>query len=408
MPSQDDSAPASILHQPKAVWAIAFACTVSFMGIGLVDPILPAISRDLNATASQTMLLFTSYLFITGIAMFFTGWLSSRIGTKKTLLAGLLLIVVFSALAGASASVNQIIDFRAGWGLGNALFISTALAAIVGAASGGSKQAIVLYEAALGVGLAVGPLVGGVLGSLSWRAPFFGTATLMLLGLLAILLVYPRETAPAPSAKQDFWAGLKSLRYAALRRLALIAFFYNFSFFILLAYSPYPLEEAAAARGLNFGAHELGYVFFGWGFALALASVLVAPKLTQRFSLKSILLCMFTLLLLAMAICALFFDALSTLIIAVILAGGFQGVLNTVLTESVMEATDLPRSVASSSYSGVRFIGGAIAPLVAGPLAAATFAGAPYWLAVAALLLSLILTLISNLGHPRVVMSGKA
>ena len=44
----------------------------------------------------------------------------------------------------------------------------------------------------------------------------------------------------------------------------------------------------------------------------------------------------------------------------------FLVVMNTVLTESVMEATDLPRSVASSSYSAVRFLGGAAAP----PLAA--------------------------------------
>lgn len=78
----------SILRQPTAVWAIAFACAVSFMGIGLVDPILPAISHELGASPSQTMLLFTSYLFVTGIAMFFTSWVSSRIGVRWTLVAG--------------------------------------------------------------------------------------------------------------------------------------------------------------------------------------------------------------------------------------------------------------------------------------------------------------------------------
>ncbi|WP_421013784.1 MFS transporter, partial [Glutamicibacter creatinolyticus] len=114
----------SLWRQPGSVWAIAFACMVSFMGIGLVDPILPAISRELEASASQTMLLFTSYLFITGIAMFFTSWVSARIGVKRTLLTGLVLIVAFAALAGASGSVNQILGYRAGWGLGNALFIS--------------------------------------------------------------------------------------------------------------------------------------------------------------------------------------------------------------------------------------------------------------------------------------------
>ena len=175
--------PENIFKQPVAVWAIAFACAVSFMGIGLVDPILPAISRELDASPTQTMLLFTSYLLITALAMFFSSFISSRIGVKKTLLAGLALIVVFAFLSGAAGSVDAIIGFRAGWGLGNALFISTALAAIVGAASGGPSQAVILYEAAMGIGMAVGPLVGGVLGEISWRGPFYGTAALMAAGL---------------------------------------------------------------------------------------------------------------------------------------------------------------------------------------------------------------------------------
>ena len=73
----------SLLKQPKAVWAVAFACVIAFMGIGLVDPILPAISADLGATPAETMLLFTSYLLVTGFAMFFTSFVSSRIGAKR-------------------------------------------------------------------------------------------------------------------------------------------------------------------------------------------------------------------------------------------------------------------------------------------------------------------------------------
>lgn len=69
-----------MLRQLKAVWAVAFSCVIAFMGIGLVDPILPFISRSLQATPSQTMLLFTSYLIITGAAMFFTSFVSSRLG----------------------------------------------------------------------------------------------------------------------------------------------------------------------------------------------------------------------------------------------------------------------------------------------------------------------------------------
>src|ERR1700684_2304241 len=175
----------SPFRQPRAVWAVAFACVVSFMGIGLVDPILPSLAGKLHATPAQVELLFTSYLVVTAVAMLVTGWVSSRLGAKRTLIAGLILIVVFSAIAGASGSIGQIVGFRAGWGLGNALFIATSLAVIVGSASGGFGGAIVLYEAALGVGIACGPLLGGLLGNNSWRGPFFGVAVLMVGALVA-------------------------------------------------------------------------------------------------------------------------------------------------------------------------------------------------------------------------------
>src|SRR5689334_1959057 len=152
-------------RQPKAVWAVAFASVVAFMGIGLVDPILKPIADNLNASPSQVSLLFSSYMAVMGIAMLVTGVVSSRIGPKRTLLAGLVLIIVFAGLAGASSSVGAVIGFRAGWGLGNALFVATALATIVQASKGSVGQAVILFEAALGLGIASGPLLGGLLGN---------------------------------------------------------------------------------------------------------------------------------------------------------------------------------------------------------------------------------------------------
>src|SRR5262249_30503391 len=160
-------------RQPKAVWAVAFASVVAFMGIGLVDPILKPIADNLNASPSQVSLLFTSYMAVMGVAMLITGVVASRIGPKRTLLLGLLIIIAGAGLAGMSDTVLGIVGWRALWGLGNALFIATALATIVSSARGSVAQAIILYEAALGLGIAVGPLVGGVLGSISWRGAVF-------------------------------------------------------------------------------------------------------------------------------------------------------------------------------------------------------------------------------------------
>ncbi|WP_084499454.1 MFS transporter [Brevibacterium album] len=384
----------ALLRQPAAVWAIAFACAVSFMGIGLVDPILPAISHDLDASPSQTMLLFTSYLLITSLAMFFTGFIASRLGVRTTLVIGLVLVVAFAALAGTSGTVDQIIGFRAGWGLGNALFISTALAAIVGAASGGSASAIILYEAAIGVGMAVGPLLGGALGSVSWRAPFFGTAALMAVGLIAILaMLRPGMDRPAPVG---LTAGLRALGNPALLTFGIAALAYNYGFFTLLAYSPYPLEAAAAAQGGAFGAHELGLVFFGWGVMLAISSVFVAPLLTRRLGLLPTLFTMLGLLAACLLALGVFAHSVAGLTSTIIVAGFFLGVLNTALTEAVMEATDLPRQVASSTYSAVRFLGGAVAPAVSGGIAAWLGTAGPYWFGAGAVLIAILVLVIGR------------
>ena len=250
-----------------------------------------------------------------------------------------------------------------------------------------------LYETALGIGMALGPLLGGLLGSVSWRAPFAGTAVLMAIGFIAIMVLLKHEDRPAPVSPV---AALRALSNPALRTLALTAVFYNFGFFTLLAYSPFPLEAAAAARGGEFGAMGIGGVFFGWGVALAITSVFVAPILTRRIGLVPTLLGTLGALAVLMLVLSLFHTSMTGLVVLIVIGGLLLGIMNTALTETVMEATDLPRSVASSSYSGVRFLGGAVAPAVAGPLAAATTAGAPYLLATGTLVLAMLMLVLGR------------
>ncbi len=378
----------SILRQPGQVWAVAFACVVAFMGIGLVDPILPSIAEQLEATPTEAELLFTSYLLVTGLAMLFTSFVSSRIGPKRTLLWGLGLIVLFALLAALGQSVDAVIAFRAGWGLGNALFISTALATIVGAASGGMGSAIVLYEAALGLGIAIGPLLGGLLGTISWRGPFFGTAALMAVGFIAIVTLLKRDDRSALQPTR-LTAPIRALRNPALALLAGAALFYNIGFFILLAYTPFPL---------GFDAMGIGLTFFGWGVGLAITSVWVAPMLTARMPRTLVISVVLPLLAADLLAAGLAVGSPAALVVCVIVGGLLLGVLNTVLTELVMGATDLPRSVASSAYSAVRFLGGAAAPPLATELAHLFDVATPYYVGAASVLVA---TLIVVLGRHR-------
>jgi MFS family permease len=241
-------------RQPKAVWAVAFACVIAFMGIGLVDPILKPIADQLNATPSQVSLLFTSYMAVMGVAMLVTDAVASRIGAKRTLLIGLVVIIAGAALAGSSDTVMGIVGWRALWGLGNVLFIATALSTIVSSARGSVAQAVILYEAALGLGIAVGPLVGGFLGAISWRGPFYGVSTLMAIALVVTALALPATPrAPRPTSLLD---PFRALRHRGLLGVAITALLYNFGFFTLLAFTPFPLDM---------GAHEIGLIFFRLG-----------------------------------------------------------------------------------------------------------------------------------------------
>ncbi|MFD6534694.1 MFS transporter [Streptomyces sp. NPDC060184] len=347
-----DEGATSILRQPKAVWATAGASVVAFMGIGLVDPILPSIAKGLDATPSQVSLLFTSYFLITAFAMLVTGFVSSRVGGKKTLLTGLALVVVFAALSGTSSSVGELVGFRAGWGLGNALFVSTALAVIVGAAAGGSAAAILLYEAALGLGMACGPLVGALLGNASWRYPFFGTAALMAIGFVCIA-AFLREQ-PKPARKTSLLDPVRALGHGGLASVAGSAFFYNYAFFTILAFTPFVLDMTP---------YKSGAVFFAWGLLLAVFSVFVAPRLQARFGSLKVL--GVSLVLFAADLLVLGYGNHVTAIVCTIVSGAFIGMNNTVYTELALGVSDAPRPVASAGYNFVRWFAAAAAPYLA-------------------------------------------
>jgi MFS transporter, ACDE family, multidrug resistance protein len=364
-------------RQPKAVWAVAFASVVAFMGIGLVDPILKPISDSLNASPSQVSLLFTSYMAVMGVAMLITGVVSSRIGPKRTLLLGLVIIIAGAGLAGMSDTVLGIVGWRALWGLGNALFIATALATIVNSAKGSVAQAIILYEAALGVGIAVGPLVGGVLGSISWRGPFFGVSALMALALVVTVFLLP--ATPRAARTTSIADPLRALRHRGLLGVGITALLYNFGFFTLLAFAPFPLGMSA---------HQIGLIFFGWGLALAFTSVVVAPRLQHRFGTVRVLIINLLAFSILLAVMAIGTDTKAVLASCVVVAGLFIGINNTLITETVMKAAPVERSVASAAYSFLRFGGGAVAPWLAGVLGETFNAHLPFWVGAAAVLLA--------------------
>jgi MFS transporter, ACDE family, multidrug resistance protein len=378
----------SLLNQPRAVWAVFFAGIIAFMGIGLVDPILPAIVDNLGASRSEVSLLFSSYNAVMAVAMLVTGAISSRIGIKLTLLVGIIIIAIFSGLGGLSNGIWTLIGLRGGWGLGNALFVATALTAIVSLSKSGVTKAIILYEAAIGLGISVGPLLGGELGAISWRGPFLGVAALMIVAFVALITLMPKpDRRQAARKSTSLLDPFRAMKHRSLLVFGLAAGLYNFGFFTLMAYAPFVI-------GLD--EHGLGYVFLGWGVLLALTSVFMAPKLQQKFGTvksMSVMLTLFGLVLLAMGVWT---STQWVIIAAVIIAGALLGNNNTLITTAVMNAAPVERSTASAAYSFLRFIGAAIAPYLALKLADWFNPHIPFIVGAAFVLLSVVFILLNR------------
>lgn len=366
----------AVKGQPKQVWITAFAAVIAFMGIGLVDPILLSIADGLHAVPSQVTLLFTSYLGVQVLAMLVTGAASARFGPKRTVLIGLILIVVATALCAAAGSIEQLVALRAIWGLGNAFFIATALSVIVGAATGGQAGAILLYEAALGVGLAVGPLLGALLGSISWRGPFVGTAVLMAAALLLCTIFLARD-AHQKRAKIRLTDPLRALAHRGLLRTSVGSALYTAAFFTVLAWTPFVL---------NFSAVAVGLIFCGWGLCVAVAGVVFAPRLAGRLGERH-----------ATAVSVLGYAALMAVlavpskpvvVAGVIVSGLVSGLLNTLFTGTAMSVSNAPRAVASAGYNFCRWLGGAAAATLVGHVA--QWLGSPHAPFLAAAVLCLV------------------
>lgn len=376
--------------QPKTVWVTAFAAVIAFMGIGLVDPILNTITEELGASPTETTLLFGSYLGVQVVAMLLTGVMSYRFGAKRTLITGLVLIVLAAGACALVNSIEALVWLRALWGLGNAFFIATALSVIVGAAAGGQAGAILLYEAALGVGLAVGPLLGAALGTISWRGPFAGTAVLMAVGVILCATMLAKDKGKAERQRIRLIDPLLALRNRNLLLTSLGSAFYTAAFFAIIAWAPFVLEE---------GAFYVGFVFFGWGLCVAVSGVVLAPKVARWFGERGgavLAVLIYALVLLAMAV-----GNKTVVVIGIIVSGIFSGILNTLFTGTAMSSGTAPRAVNSAGYNFLRWFGGAVSAVLVGHVAGWLGLRAPFWVgAICCALAAGLLLLRQEAGDP--------
>ncbi len=379
-------------NRKRARIITVLATFFAFMGIGVVDPILPVIAEQIHATHWQVEMLFTAYIFTMAIMMLPSGILAVRLGDKKLMTIGLAIVTVFSLLCAMSSSIVGLSWFRAGWGLGNSMFFATAMTLLI-ALSDEVSGAVGMYEAAIGLGMAGGPLVGGLLGGFAWNYPFFATSFFIFCALFLVIF-FVHE----PSKKQERQtAGLKELlsllTYKPFMQGALSGMLYYYCFFVILAYSPLVLHLTAI---------QLGFVFFGWGLMLAYGSAVLSHKLEARLPYKVLI--RYGLLALVVILLGLFAIPSSTAkIILIIVSGLVLGLNNALYSSYVMEISPYERAITSGVYNFVRWLGAALAPLLSGVIGHAIAPQAPFAVAVILSLAAIIIMSINMSSKERTV-----
>jgi predicted MFS family arabinose efflux permease len=192
-----------------------------------------------------------------------------------------------------------------------------------------------------------------------------------------VVTVFLLPSTPRPERATSLVDPFRALRHRGLLAVSVTALLYNFGFFTLLAFTPFPLDMDA---------HQIGLIFFGWGVALAFTSVVVAPRLQRRFGTVPTLVVNLLALTVTLAVMAIGTDSKAVLATCVVVAGLFIGVNNTLITETVMKAAPVERGVASAAYSFLRFGGAAVAPWLAGVLGEQVSVHLPYWVGAGAVL----------------------
>ena len=154
------------------------ASGVSFMIMldsNIVAVSLPSIARDLNATFADIEWVVSAYVLTFAALLMPSGALADRYGRRRMLIVGLAVFVLASLLCGLASSALVLNAARALQGVGAAIELSAALAVLGHAFQGAERaKAFGFWGTVVGVAVAVGPLVGGLITStLGWRFAFF-------------------------------------------------------------------------------------------------------------------------------------------------------------------------------------------------------------------------------------------
>jgi DHA2 family multidrug resistance protein-like MFS transporter len=209
--------PANTGHPRR--WAILSVLVISLLVVVLDNTVLNVAMRTiadpqhgLGATQSQLEWAINSYTLVFAGLLFTAGILADRLGRRITLTVGLALFGIASLVSAYSGSADQLIWARALMGLGAAAVMPSTLSIISNVFDPRERgRAIGVWAGAVGLGVAIGPIVGGLLlEHFWWGSVFLINVPIVIAGLVLVNTLVPESRDPKPG-RIDFVGVLLSI-----------------------------------------------------------------------------------------------------------------------------------------------------------------------------------------------------
>ena len=213
---REPARPTAIREHPLAPWfAVATVCFGAFMGqldASVVTVAFPALQRQFGAGLAATQWVSLAYLLVLTALLVPAGRWSDRAGRKLLYLYGFVLFSAASAACGLAPSLGALIALRVVQAAGAALLQANSVALVVTSVPARARRAALgVQAAAQAVGLACGPVVGGVLvAAVGWRWVFLINVPVGLLAVVAGWYLLPR-TKVGPGGADGLGADVRGV-----------------------------------------------------------------------------------------------------------------------------------------------------------------------------------------------------
>ncbi|MFJ4315897.1 MFS transporter [Streptomyces lavendulae] len=180
-------------------------CCMSLLIVSLDNTVLnvalPSMRHELHASVSGMQWTIDSYTLVLASLLILAGSTADRIGRRKVFAAGLVLFTAGSALCSLAPTLEWLIAFRMVQAVGGSMLNPVAMSIITNTFTDPKERAraIGVWGAVVGISMAAGPLIGGLLvDSVGWRSIFWVNLPVGLVALALTLRYLPESRAEHP------------------------------------------------------------------------------------------------------------------------------------------------------------------------------------------------------------------